>query len=173
VKSIKIYLLLTPKNSFIRCSYYQWQTFKKNKTWMKYPHSGTYKCQKSKSLCLQRSEIALLCLKGDRLRPLVLLITAIAEWCWQGRTEEIRQKPTPVPIRLQQNWQGLTRDLIQAYAVIRRRQSASTRARPNNDRNSSKLRFHYFFLNFDTAPSGSGPPSLSKLNHHAQTHHTR
>jgi len=137
---------------------------------MKSPHSSSYKSVRILKLCLPRSEGALLCLRGERLRPLVLLKTAMVEWCWQGRTEEIGQKPTPVPIRLQQNSQGLARDLIQVFAVRRKRQEASTTARPNNDRSSSKMQFHFIFFSISLQPLvGQEPLTVENSLSHSDT----
>jgi len=46
---------------------------------MKSPHSSPYKSVRILKLCLPRTEVALLCLRGERLRTLVFLITEIAE----------------------------------------------------------------------------------------------
>jgi len=120
-----------------------------------------------------KSEVALLCLRVERVRPLVLLITAIVEWCWQSRTEEIGQKPTTVPIRLQKNSQGLARDLIQVFVVRRRRQAASTIARPNNDRNSSKLQFHFIFFSISLQLLVfPGPLTVETSLSHSDTPHS-
>jgi hypothetical protein len=56
---------------------------------------------------------------------------APVEWNWQGKTEELGEKPVPVPLCPQQIPHGLTRDRTRASAVGGRRLTASATARPS------------------------------------------
>jgi hypothetical protein len=55
---------------------------------------------------------------------------APVELNWQGKTEELWEKPVPVPLCLQQIPHGLTRDRTRASAVGSRRLTAWAMARP-------------------------------------------
>jgi hypothetical protein len=56
---------------------------------------------------------------------------APVEWNWQGKTEELGEKPVPVPLRPPQIPHGLTRDWTRASAVGGRRLTAWAMARPS------------------------------------------
>jgi hypothetical protein len=55
---------------------------------------------------------------------------ALVEWCWQGKTEEPREKPVSAPLRPPQIPRGLTRVWTRVSAVRNQRLSASAMARP-------------------------------------------
>jgi hypothetical protein len=55
---------------------------------------------------------------------------ALMEWYWQGKTEELGEKPVPVPLCPPQIPHGLTRLRTQASAVGGRRLTVWAMARP-------------------------------------------
>jgi hypothetical protein len=55
---------------------------------------------------------------------------APVEWNWQGKTEELGEKPIPVPLCPPQIPHGLNRDRTRASAVGGRRLTAWAMARP-------------------------------------------
>jgi hypothetical protein len=55
------------------------------------------------------------------------------EWNWQGKTEELGEKPVPVPLCPPQIPHGLTRDRTRASAMGGRRLTAWAMARPVGD----------------------------------------
>jgi hypothetical protein len=59
---------------------------------------------------------------------------APVEWNWQGKTQELGEKPVPVPLCPPQIPHGLTRDRIRASAVGGRRVTAWVMARPKEQR---------------------------------------
>jgi hypothetical protein len=77
----------------------------------------------------------LLCNPVMKMRMMIIFCPfpsngAPMEWNWQGKTEELGEKPVPVPLCPPQIPHGLTRDRTRASAVRGRRLTAWTMARP-------------------------------------------
>jgi hypothetical protein len=77
---------------------------------------------------------------GSLCNPMMMMIIifcpfrsngAPVEWNWQGKTEELGEKPVPVPLCPRQIPHALTRDRTRASALRGRRLTAWAMARPN------------------------------------------
>jgi hypothetical protein len=65
-----------------------------------------------------------------RIPQMIWVWRATMEWYWQGKTEELGEKPVPVPLCPSQISHGLTRARIRASAVRGRRLTTWDMARP-------------------------------------------
>jgi hypothetical protein len=67
-----------------------------------------------------------------RIPQTIWVWRATVEWYWQGKTEELREKPVPVPLCPPQIPHGLTRARTRASAVWGRRLTTWAMPRPRN-----------------------------------------
>jgi hypothetical protein len=65
-----------------------------------------------------------------RIPQMIWVWRATVEWYWQGKTEELGEKPVPVPLCPQQIPHGLTQARTRASAVRVRRLTTWAMARP-------------------------------------------
>jgi hypothetical protein len=76
-----------------------------------------------------------------RIPQMIWVWRPTMEWYWQGKTEELGEKPVPVPLCPPQIPHGLTRERTRASAVRGRRLTTWAMARPRS------VPWHSFFCN--------------------------